>query len=660
MRSPRRSAADTVTALLAGLRPYGSALPPDRQAAFAAALDALDQALANLPVADLRAREQAAQALAESKERFQSLVETISETIWELDATGRYTYLSPNVVDLLGYQPEEMLGKTPIEFMPAEDAALMGEMLTELLAHPRALSGLERAFIHKDGRARTIESSDVPIRGPRGAFAGYRGIARDVTARKQAEEELHASRQMLQLVLDTIPQRVFWKDRDCRYLGCNKHFAIDAGLTDPDQIVGKSDLDLSWAAAAKRYREDDQRVMEQNAAKLNREEPRTRTAGPQLWLRTNKAPLHDREGRVIGILGTYEDITDRKQSEAALRAANVQLTQTVGDLERRNHEANLLRQMSDLLQVSNAPEEADAVVRQFGPQLFPAAAGALYLISNSRNMVEATATWGDPLQSERLFAPADCWALRRGKSHLVQPESADLTCRHATTPFAGSYLDVPMMASGDAMGLLRIEQAEPITEATQELARVVGEHLALAISNIKLRELLRSQSIRDQLTGLYNRRYMEETLERELCRARRQGSAISLIMLDLDRFKEINDTYGHEAGDGVLAELGAMLGREVRREDVPCRLGGDEFVLILPDAPLEVALDRAERIRARVEAFQAYYRHQPIGPLSVSMGIAAYPAQGEDIDALLHQADEALYRAKQNGRNRVEAALAAV
>ena len=133
--------------------------------------------------------------------------------------------------------------------------------------------------------------------------------------------QLFRSRQMLQSILDNIPQRVFWKDRNLTFLGCNRAFAMDAGLHDPAEITGKNDFDLAWKESAESYRADDMRVMERESAKLNFDEPQHRPDGSAWWLRTNKMPLRDREGKVIGVVGTYEDITERKRWERKLQAA---------------------------------------------------------------------------------------------------------------------------------------------------------------------------------------------------------------------------------------------------------------------------------------------------------------------------------------------------
>jgi diguanylate cyclase (GGDEF)-like protein len=232
-----------------------------------------------------------------------------------------------------------------------------------------------------------------------------------------------------------------------------------------------------------------------------------------------------------------------------------------------------------------------------------------------------------------------------------------LFCRHVSQPAECSYLDVPMMASGEAMGVLYIERAgeNGFHQGAQDLAKTVAEHLALSLSNLRLRETLRAQSIRDSLTGLFNRRYMEESLDRELHRADRRKAPVGIIMLDIDHFKDFNDTYGHDAGDLILRELGTLLQRGIRKEDIACRLGGEEFILILPDAPLEVTRQRAERIREEVQALHIVYLHQTLGLVTVSLGVAVFPENSTTAEGILRKVDEAMYRAKRQGRNCVAA-----
>ena len=288
-----------------------------------------------------------------------------------------------------------------------------------------------------------------------------------------------------------------------------------------------------------------------------------------------------------------------------------------------------------------------------GRRLFPSESGSVSVIGGRSSLAEVVASWGTP-PGERLFGADACWALRRGRPHLALGEESGPICRHM--PADGAYVCVPMMAYGEAVGLLTISVPDgtELGAAQQRLATTVAEHIALSLANLKLQETLRSQSIRDPLTGLFNRRYMEESLEREMSRAGRARRPVGIIMLDLDHFKAFNDTHGHEVGDALLREVGAVLQRSIRGEDIACRYGGEEFILILPEASLGDAAQRAEQLRQSIATIDVIHRRQAVGPVTVSLGVAIYPDHGSTSAAVLRAADAALYQAKALGRDRVE------
>ncbi len=361
------------------------------------------------------------------------------------------------------------------------------------------------------------------------------------------------------------------------------------------------------------------------------------------------------------------EITERKRAEAGLQQPNEKLTSWVKELERQSRDTTLLSEMGELLHSCLAAEEAYTIIAQFAPQLFPAASGALCVLSASKNLVEGVAVWGESRPNEWMFAPDECWALRRGLVHWVEDSRSGLLCPHLRQRPSAGYLCVPMMAQGEALGVLHLQSGahgltepqgpegvrERLTESKQRLAVTVAENIALALANLKLREALRIQSIRDPLTGLFNRRYMEESLERELRRAARNRRPLAAIMLDLDHFKRFNDTSGHEAGDTLLQALGNLLRRRVREEDIACRYGGEEFTLILPDASLDAARQRAEQLREEAKHLQVQHRGRYLGAVTLSVGVAAFPEDGSTAREILWAADEALYRAKAEGRDRV-------
>ena len=497
----------------------------------------------------------------------------------------------------------------------------------------------------------------------------------DITERKRSEEvlsknydelqetmqRLEYSKNMLQLIIESVPARVFWKDSDLRYMGCNTLFARDAGLSHPEQLLGKDDFSMGWKEQAELYRADDRQVMESRRPKLNIPEPQTTPAGAKIWLNTSKVPLQMPNGEVFGVLGVYEDITERRLGEEALKNANAQLQVLVAQVEERNRTMTLANEMADMLQACQASEEAYKAIGHFMPRLFPDDAGALYMLNNSRNLFETVASWGQDPLAVPVFAPDECWSVRRGRLHKVENPQETLCCPHVAEAVPGGYLCVPLIAQGETLGVLHLRPGPPAEAQTPELAAVkdqlaltVAEDLALALANLRLRETLRSQAIRDSLTGLFNRRYLEETMERELNRVKRQGIPLGVIMMDLDHFKQYNDTFGHSAGDELLSALGILLKSHIRGEDIACRYGGEEFLLILPGASMEIALERAESLR---QAVKEMHQHYPgLKPTSLSLGVAVYPDHGDTGLQLIQSADAALYRAKKAGRDRVVAA----
>jgi diguanylate cyclase (GGDEF)-like protein/PAS domain S-box-containing protein len=376
--------------------------------------------------------------------------------------------------------------------------------------------------------------------------------------------------------------------------------------------------------------------------------------GGRIALGVSTRPVF-RGGKAIAVQGIARDITQHKKAELELQEANQKLEVRVNELEQRSREMTLLNEMGDILRACLTTEEAYDVIVRVAQQIFPAKVGALYVIAASRNVVEAVAVWGNPAMAEQSFSPPECWALRRGKTHWVENPRLGLICKHIHHPTPDGFLCIPMMAQSEALGILHLMQPENIkmTESKQRLAVTMSEHIAMALSNLRLHETLRSQSIRDPLTGLFNRRFMEESLELELRRASRNQRPLGMIMIDLDHFKYFNDNFGHEAGDLLLKELGILLRTNIRGEDIACRYGGEEFMLILPEGTGAVTRQRAEFYKEAIQRLDVHYRGLPLGRITSSMGVAIFPEHGRTAKALIEAADKALYRSKSAGRDRV-------
>ncbi len=350
------------------------------------------------------------------------------------------------------------------------------------------------------------------------------------------------------------------------------------------------------------------------------------------------------------------DITARKQAEEGMRAVNGQLVASVVELQRRDEEMKSLIRLNDLLQSCTSQAEAYQVVAHVAIELFAGQSGCLAILSGPDRHLETVARWGDETILKSSFSLEDCWALRRGKLHEVSDPRTDLLCHHFVDQPQAGDLCVPLIVQSGTTGLLCLTGAAEKARGSvtrQQLAVEVGETIKMSLSNLKLREKLREEAIHDPLTGLFNRRYLDESLSRELHRAKRRNSPLCVAMLDLDNLKPYNDTFGHDAGDDRLRELAEVLREKLRKSDISCRYGGDEFVLVLPDSSLADTQQRVEQIRALVKESPIRHGGPVLGPITISAGVAGAPEHGSTAAELLQAADNAMYAAKQAGGDRV-------
>ncbi len=313
---------------------------------------------------------------------------------------------------------------------------------------------------------------------------------------------------------------------------------------------------------------------------------------------------------------------------------------------RLRHQMHRRDRMSELLQVAVSSEEAYKIIAAEMAQLLPTTPGALFELKDGTILKEVV-TWGEPPRPGRAFTVEDCWALRRGRVHQVSNAEEPAVCAHVEG--AEAYICLPLIAQGEAVGVLYLATEEPDGAFLRTLART----MSLSLGNIRAHQELKEQSIRDALTGLVNRRYLNEQLGLEVARASRDASTIGLLILDIDHFKRFNDTWGHEAGDVVLREVARFLETAARQGDVVCRYGGEEFVVVLPGAPLEVVRRRADEMRHGVRGLKPRSDGQTLGAITASFGAALWPLHGASWRDVLEHADHALYEAKRSGRDRV-------
>ncbi|USD35048.1 MULTISPECIES: sensor domain-containing diguanylate cyclase [Vibrio] len=324
-------------------------------------------------------------------------------------------------------------------------------------------------------------------------------------------------------------------------------------------------------------------------------------------------------------------------------------------IQKSTQEIELLHQLANMLAACNTVKEAQIVVADIIPRVLGNVNGCVSIMRDSRNQLEVKLDWGGEWPASKLYAPNDCWALRKGKYHLSKEKHHNLSCNHMNQASTdGLTLCIPLTAHGNTVGMFHLyfdDQTGEISEDIKQLSFTIAEHLGLALANLSLQEKLRSQAMRDPLTGLFNRRYFEEIFEKEWAKAAQDNSPISLLMLDLDHFKRFNDNFGHDAGDYVLKEVANLLKREIGDEHVACRLGGEELAVICPSSSVDESMELANHIVDSVRDLHLDMKGLSLGQLGVSIGVTTFPELNTSTTELIKAADTALYQAKNNGRS---------
>ena len=391
--------------------------------------------------------------------------------------------------------------------------------------------------------------------------------------------------------------------------------------------------------------------------------------------RTDQTSIEDNLGKAVGVGSTslslvivvvlfgflIKDLRQRRHYEKQIFETNDQLAGTIRALERRAREAELMTDARNELQLCVNSQQAQESAARSLEKLLPATSGAICLINSTLHVVEMAASWNNPTAFLDGFSLESCCGLRSGRVRWRKPAQSAVHCGHFTGAGAPDhYVCLPMAAHGETLGVAYIEcpsaGVAAMVEFQAPLLLEMIEMASMAIASLNLRSRLEHQSVRDGLTGLFNRHVLELGLDRELRRAVRQGTTVAVLMLDVDHFKKFNDDFGHEAGDSVLRQVAEILTHTMRSEDIICRYGGEEFVAILPDVGLEAALERAQHLRRIVSETRPLFRNEDRRGITVSIGVAMYPQHADSTETLLRAADRALYEAKHQGRNRIVAA----
>jgi diguanylate cyclase (GGDEF)-like protein len=322
------------------------------------------------------------------------------------------------------------------------------------------------------------------------------------------------------------------------------------------------------------------------------------------------------------------------------------------EVEKRTREIAMLQRLGSSLGACGSMQEAGEVFRLIMGRMLPQTRGGIYIIKASRNLEELLVDWGENWDGPEQFDPTHCWAMRKGRIHRSNEDDLGMICQHLESQRFTQSLCIPLVAQGESLGTFTIlTDAADWREEDIKMARTLAEQMSITLASLQFRDNLRQQAIRDPLTGLFNRRYLTESLSQSIGRAERQKTPLSTMMIDIDNFKHFNDTHGHEMGDRVLQRVAFEMQQCTRKEDTLSRYGGEEFCLVCPDLKRKDAQALAERLCERIRRLNLDIDGTSAGAITISVGMAIYPEHGRNGEDLLREADAALYQAKARGKN---------
>ncbi|GEM_PF-3046771 len=634
---------------------------------------------------DITERKQMEETIERERTLLRTLIDNLPDSIYVKDLQCRKILANARDLEYMGVATEaDAIGKRDVDFFPPQIAQRFFEDDQRVLKTEQPLLNREEVFFDRQGQQQWLLTSKLPLYDHDGKLIGLLGIGRNITSSKLIEQVLERERSLLRLLVDSLPDCIYVKDAEGRRILANPADVRALGLNSEADVIGKTEMDLMPLAVAKQIIAEDQQVLESGVAIVEREELSWDAAGNPHWRLVSKYPLRDDQGNSVGLLGISRDITARKEAQqalqkaydemekrvvertAALEAANKELRSEIEkrvlleEQERRRvQELEALRAtITDISAELELSKLLEAIVERV-VSLLNADFGELALYDEKHNDLETIICEYDGKDYRGERTPIGEGALGRVALTLKSLQFDDYSKwegrreKYANEkPFAGLY--TPLMISNKLLGVVGVGASvdRQFSQEDLHLLEMFAQQAAIAIQNAHLYAEAQRLAITDPLTGLYNRRYFMERAQNEFDRSCRYGSPLSIIMMDIDHFKKVNDTYGHLVGDKVLQRIAEICHKKIRLVDFIARYGGEEFAILLPETSQKNAQMVAQRLRKMIARTSTYVGKKRIR-VTVSLGVAELTEGVTQLDTLLSHADTALYHAKTLGRNRV-------
>ncbi|KTC80238.1 GGDEF domain-containing protein [Legionella cherrii] len=466
--------------------------------------------------------------------------------------------------------------------------------------------------------------------------------------------DLRRSEESFRNTIENAPIGMAIVSPEGKCIHANRTLQEILGYSD-EELLKKNMLEITYPDDVSMTRDAMNKLLQGKLRISHMEKRYIRKDGSIIWGMVSSSLIRDEQGEPINFIMQMKDVSDRIQNEEKMRQLNEKTMEMLNELKLLEHDESLLNKLNRSLQICITAEEAYPRIHLIAQDLFADLSGGLSIYNKTIMQMETVVQWGKEQLLPDIFLPMDCFSIREAATNVVDDPNKSVPCAHYNTPPQGGYMALPLLVQNELIGVIHLiaPKDRKLTRHQQDMANSFGNIVKLAIANINLRVSLSELSLHDPLTNLYNRRYLNDILSRELIRIAREKKTLCVAMLDIDNFKKFNDTYSHLAGDEILKAIGKLLKDSLRETDISVRFGGEEFVIVLLNTTLNNAVSKMEELREKIKNISIYFKGNPLNHITISIGVAEALKHGASIDEIIKAADLALYAAKLAGKDRV-------